>query len=133
MKKFLLVIPLALSLGACASLQALQTDVGNAFGVLTGTSIPPTALIVAANSYDAAEATATNYLIYCSSNKTVQPCALSNRQAVVKAVRAGRVVRGQLETYISSGTSAPPALYQEILGIISSVQSVIPQITGVSK
>lgn len=133
MKKLLLIVPLALSLGACASLQVLQSDVSNAFGVLTGTSIPPTALIVAANSFDAAEATATNYLVYCKSNPAVQPCALSNRQAVVKAVRAGLVLRGQLESYISNGTSAPPALYQEILGIISSVQSVIPQITGASK
>lgn len=130
MRKLLPVLLGTVLLGGCAQ---LDNNLTNAYDLLTQTSIPPTALIVAANSFDAIEATATNYLVYCKTNTAFQACAKSNRQAVIKAVRAGRILRTQVESYISTGTNAPPALYQEALGIVTTLQGLIPPITGATK
>jgi hypothetical protein len=126
MKKFLLLIPLVLSLGACASLQA-------DWAIITGAQVSPTQIIVAANAFDAGEASATQYLLFCkSANPSPAYCALSNRQAVVKAVRAGRVARNQLEPYVVSGTAGPAALYNTLVAVVTNLQAQIPS-TGVAK
>ena len=120
MKKFLLVIPLILTLGACASLQT-------AWNVVTGVSVSPTQILVAANAFDAGEASATQYLLFCrSAAPPPSYCALKTRQAVVSAVRAGRVVRNQLEPYIVSGTAGPAALYNTLVATVNALQTQIP-------
>jgi hypothetical protein len=124
MKK-LLVIPLLLALGGCASLNT-------AWSVVTGASVSPTQILVAANAFDAGEATATQYLLYCKANPAISPCLLSTRQAVVKAVRAGRVTRGQLEPYIVSGAAGPAALYNALVATVTQLQASIPT-TGASQ
>ena len=127
MKKFLLIIPLALSLGACASLQ-------NAWNVVTSATVSPTQIIVAANAFDAGEASATQYLLYCKqASPAPSYCALKTRQAVVSAVRAGRVARNQLEPYVVSGTAGPSAIYNTLVATVTSLQSEIPSNPGVAK
>ena len=126
MKKFLLLALLALPLGACAT---LQTD----WAIITGTQVSPTQILVAANAFDAGEATATQYLLYCKATVPAPSyCALATRQAVVKAVRAGRVARAQLEPYITSGTAGPSAIYNTLVATVQSLQTQIPA-TGASK
>lgn len=126
MKKFILIIPLILTLGACASLQT-------AWNVVTGVSVSPTQIIVAANAFDAGEASATQYLLFCrSAAPPPSYCALQTRQAVVKAVRAGRVTRNQLEPYIVSGTAGPAALYNALIAVVTNLQTQIPN-TGATK
>jgi hypothetical protein len=120
MKRFFIVFPLLFALGACASLQT-------AWDVATGTEVSPTQIIVAANAFDAGEASATQYLMFC---KSVAPapsyCALSTRKTVVAAVRAGRAARIQLEPYIVSGAAGPAALYNTLVATITTLQSQIP-------
>lgn len=125
MKKLLLVIPLLLSLGACASLNT-------AWSVVTGVSVSPTQIIIASNAFDAGEASATQYLLYCKANPVVAYCALKTRQSVVSAVRAGRVARNQLEPYVVSGSAGPAAIYNTLVATVQSLQAQIPS-TGVSK
>lgn len=120
MKKLLVIAALALGLGGCAT---IQTD----WSIITGTSVSPTQIIVAANAFDAGEASATQYLLYCKATVPTPPyCALSTRQTVVKAVRAGRVARNQLEPYIVSGTAGPIAIYNTLVATVSSLQTTIP-------
>lgn len=119
MKRLLLILPLILTLGACATLNA-------DWAIITGTTISPTQIVVAANAFDAAEGTATQYLLYCKQFPTQSPCALSTRQTVVKAVRAGRTARNQLEPYVVSGTAGPAAIYNTLIATVSSLQSQIP-------
>ena len=126
MKKLLLVIPLVLTLGACATLQTT-------WNIITGASVSPTQIIIAANAFDAGEASATQYLLYCRANPAVSYCALATRQAVVRAVRAGRVTRQQLEPYIVSGTAGPAALYNTLVATVTSLQAQIPANPGVAK
>ena len=125
MKKFLLIIPLVLSLGACASLQT-------AWDVVTGASVSPTQILVAANAFDAGEASATQYLMFCKVNAALKGCDLATRQAVIAGVRAGRAARAQLEPYVVSGTAGPSAIYNTLITAITSVQSSLPA-TGASK
>jgi len=130
MKRLLLVIPLMLSLGGCAT--PFGTFVTKTWDVVTGTSASPTQIIVAANAFDAGEASATQYLLYCKATVPAPSfCALATRRGVVKAVRAGRAVRNQLEPYIVSGTAGPIALYNSLIAAVTSLQSQIP--AGVSK
>ena len=127
MKKLLLIIPLLFTLGACASLQT-------AWSVVTGVSVSPTQIIVAANAFDAGEASATQYLLYCrAAAPPPSYCALATRQQVVAAVRAGRVTRAQLEPYIVSNTAGPAALYNALIATVTSLQSQIPTTPGVAK
>lgn len=125
MKKLLILALLALPLGACATLQA-------DWAIVTGTTASPTQIIVAANAFDAAEATATQYLLYCNANPTASACALKTRQPVVTGVRAGRVARNQLEPYITSGAAGPVALYNTLEAVVTTLQSSIPA-TGAAK
>lgn len=127
MKKLLLIIPLALSLGACASLT-------NAWNVVTGVSVSPQQIVIVANAYDAGEASATQYLLYCKATVPAPSyCALATRQSVVKTVRTARAARNALEPYIVSGSAGPAALYNTLVAAVNSLQAQIPANPGVAK
>lgn len=126
-RKIAIMLALGLSLGGCASLQT-------AWGVVTGATVSPTQIVVAANAFDAGEASATQYLLYCKA--TVPPpsyCALTTRKSVVSVVRAGRAARNQLEPYIVSGTAGPSALYNTLVATVTTLQANIPTNPGVTK
>lgn len=125
MRKIAIVLALGLSLGGCASLQT-------AWSVVTGVSVSPTQIIVAANAFDAGEASATQYRNYCIANPAVSYCALKIQQKVKAAVLAGRPVRNQLEPYIVSGTAGPAALYNSLVTLATQLQASIPS-TGASQ
>ena len=127
----LVVVVLAVSLGGCATQfgQKLETI----YSTLTS-PISPKSIVVSANSFDAVEATAAQYLLYCHGFKPNYPseCALATRQKVVAGVRSARSFRNQMEPYITSGTTAPAEVYDALSAAIASLQSSIPA-TGVSK
>lgn len=126
MKKILLAAALAFSLAGCAT---IKTD----WNIITGATVSPTQIIVTANAFDAAEASATQYLLYCKATVPAPSyCALQTRKTVVAAVRAGIVARNQLEPYITSGTAGPLAIYNTLLATVASLQSSIPA-TGAAK
>lgn len=118
MRKIAAVL-LALSLGGCASLQKVET----AWQVLTAASVSPTQIIVAGNAFDAAEASATQYLLYCKTNPAPSACSLDNRQKVVAAVRSGRKARNTLEPYVVSGTAGPSTIFETLVAAITTLQA----------
>jgi hypothetical protein len=127
MKRLVLVAALALSLAGCASFQT-------AWSVVTGASASPTQIIVAANAFDAGEASATQYLLYCKATVPAPSyCALATRRSLVTAVRAGRAARNQLEPYIVSGAAGPAALYNSLVAAVTQIQAEIPTNPGVAK
>src|SRR6266403_2033417 len=113
MKK-LLILVLALSLGACANLKT-------AYQVITEASVSPTQIVVAANAFDALEGTATQYLVYCKANLSTPICSADNRRSVIKYVRSGRAARNQLETYVAAGNAGPSSLYNTLIAAINSL------------
>jgi hypothetical protein len=115
-----------LMLGSCANLQTAWT-------VITTASVSPTQIIIAGNSFDAAEASATQYLAACKAGAIpATACALSTRQKVVAAVRAGRSARNGLEPYVVSGTAGPSALYNTMITSINTLNTNLPP-TGAPK
>jgi hypothetical protein len=119
----------SLALGGCASeLQKLKT----VYSVVTETTVSPSTIIVASNSFDALEATATQYLTYCKANLSTSACSADNRRTVIKAVRAGRAARNQLETYVTNNTAAPSAIYNTLVAAINAL-NISAATSGVSK
>ena len=112
-------------LGGCAQLQ-------NTWDTLSGATVSPTTLIIAANGFDAAEASATEYLKWCKANLSQPACSKSNLTNVVAGVRAGRTARNNLEPYITSGKAGPVALYNTLVATVTTLQSAIPA-TGAAK
>ncbi len=113
MKK-LLILALALTLGACANLKT-------AYQVITEASVSPTQIIVAANAFDALEGTATQYLVYCKANLATTICSADNRRSVIKYVRSGRAARNQLETYVAAGNAGPAGLYNTLIAAVNQL------------
>jgi hypothetical protein len=116
----------ALALGACSTVQ----------GVLNAASLSPAAVIVVGNGFDAAEATATNYL-------TLPACATGGPticrtpaavKAIVPIVRAGRQERNALEAACGASTSSTACVsaYQSLSATVNSLQSLFTQY-GVQK
>lgn len=110
--------------GGCAQLE-------NAWNAATGASVSPQVVIVAANSFDALEATATNYITLpaCTgSNGPVcaDPAAVAK---IVPAVRAGRIARDNLEAFLAAHPDelGPSGLYDALTGAISTLQGAFAQ------
>ena len=120
----LLIACVALSLGGCAT---FQKD----WGALTGASVSPEAVLVAGNTFDALEATATNYLTFCKANRALPVCAsyVSARKQILPAIRSGRAARNNLEAFLQNnpGKLGPTGLYNALTSAIATIQNVIDQ------
>lgn len=122
MRKILLVFALGFSLSACAQLT-------NAWDTLTGASVSPTAVYVAANSFDAVEITATNYLNYCKTHITTSLCNKQAIAALIPAVRSGRLARTNLEQFLQAHPDAIGAagLYDALIAATTTLQGIETQ------
>lgn len=118
MKK-LLIVALLLSLGGCATVQRI-------YGVITGTSVTPLTVYVAAQTYDASVASATNYLkLPLCSGQGNQVCRTQTASvAIVKAIRAGRPIRNQLEAAIDAGNGNAPVSASLLQTLLNSNQAI---------
>ena len=124
MKKVLLALTVALSLGACAALQ-------NDYNALTGASVSPTAVIVAANAFNGVEATATNYLRLTKCKAGGSPICRDPRATavIIPAVRSGRTARNNLEAFMvaNPGVLGPTGLYNALVASTQTLQQVFSQ------
>lgn len=132
MKKLFAIALLGLSLAGCASLT-------KGYDIITGATVSPAAVIVAGNSFDAIEATATNYLVFCRANRASVVCKdyVAARKAILPAVRSGRVARNNLENFLTAnpGQLGPSGLYNALVTSISTLQAIVSEynVAGVSK
>lgn len=98
MKKLLILLMLASApLGGCATIKT-------AFGVVTGATVTVQEVYIAANAYDAIEASATTYLKLpvCGNLPCRNPSAT---KPIVAAVRSGRLARTALEKAVNTTTN----------------------------
>ena len=118
MKKLMLTIGLVFALSGCSVISTLE-----------GTTISPTQVIVAGNSFDAIEATATNYLRLplCPAAKLCRTAEAT--YAIIPSVRAARVARNQMEAFVTAnpGTVVPVTLYNTAITAINALQSALTQ------
>ena len=117
MRKILAVV-FALTLSGCAGFQ-----------LLSGTSVPPTAVYVAVNSFDAVEATATNYLRLkkCSPTSGSVCRSPTATAKIIPAVRSGRVARTNLEQFYKDnpGALGPASLYNALVTATSTLNGIM--------
>lgn len=126
-----LALVAAVTLGGCATFGNIPKDVLNVWNVATGVSVSPAAVIVAANTFDALEASATNYLRLpkCSAVSGPVCRAPEAARAIIKAIRAGRPARNQLETFLRThpGELGPQGLYDALTTTAQTVQAIFAQ------
>lgn len=122
MRRVFLALTVAFTLSGCASISKV-------YDTVTGATVSPAAVVVAGNSFDALEATATNYLVFCKANKALAACSnyIKVRKAILPAVRSGRVARNNLENFLTAnpGQLGPSGLYNALIASINTVQAVI--------
>ena len=125
MRKILIAIALAASLTGCAT---FQTD-WNAISTVVGSTVSPTAVYVARNSFDALEVTATNYIVFCKRNPATVGCSKTAIATIIPAVRAGRVARANLVQFQKDhpGQLGPSGLYDALVSATNSLQSIANQ------
>lgn len=127
MKRILIVCTLALALTGCSTFGKIET----AFGVLTGATVSPQAVVIAANTFDALEATATNYL-------RLKKCIGANgpvcrdpgaTKVLIPAVQEARGARNDLEAFLKAhpGQLGPSGLYDALQTAIARVESIVKQ------
>ena len=129
MKKIFAVIALALSLGACSTLQGLSR--------LTTVQVTPQAVYLAENGYDAIEVTATSYLRVCHARMSTPGCSSTAISKLIPAVRTGRVARSNLHSFMKAHPDALGAagLYDALVVATNTLNSVSTtyNIAGVTK
>lgn len=127
MKK-IIVLAVVLSLGGCASLQ-------NDWNALTGSAVSPTAVIVAGNSFDALEATATNYLRLKKCSTASGPICRDPKATaiIIPAIRSGRASRTNLEQFMANhpGKLGDQGLYNALQTAITTLKQAF-SIYGIS-
>lgn len=129
MKKLLIMLLIAPLLGACAT--TFGQELSNIYNAATGATVSPAAVLVAGNSFDAVEKTATNYIVFCSGHRTNPACAnfITIRSQLVPAVRSGRAARNNLEAFMKAnpGALGPAGLYNALQASVQTLQDVMTQ------
>ena len=120
MKKLFLC--LALLLVGCAGIT-------NAINVVSGTSVTPGQAYIAANAFDAIEATATTYLQLpgCTAGGSVVCRSATAVAKIVPAIRIGRTARNALEAAVTSSGGAPvsTSLYSALTAQTNTLQQIV--------
>lgn len=127
MKKIVLLagaLALALSAAGCAPLSTV-------WDAATGATVPTTGVIVAVNTFDALEATATNYLSLpkCVNGGPVLCRDPGATAKIIPAVRAGRAARTNLESFLQAnpGQLGPSGLYNALQASVTTLQGILTQ------
>lgn len=94
MRKLIAASLVAMAMAGCSAVKSLPT--------LSAVTINPTMVIVAANSFDAVEATASNYLRYCTPAVQPKGCSATAIAKIIPAIRSGRIARNNLEAFLKA-------------------------------
>lgn len=124
LKYGILIALSALSLGACSTLQ-------NDFAIITGATVSTAAVSVAGNSFDALEATATNYLKLARCSGSNGPICRDPKAtaALIPAVRGARIARNNLESFLvaNPGQLGPSGLYNALSTSLNTLEAIFSQ------
>lgn len=133
MKRLILAASLALALAGCAP-GSFGAKVEGVVSAITGATVSPQAIIVLANSFDALEVTAKNYI----NPRLNRRCDGTNgpicrdpaaTKEIIKAVRAGRVARNNAKQFLRDhpGELGSQGLYDALQDTVSTLQSIFTQ------
>jgi hypothetical protein len=132
MKRIIIVLTLAFSLGGCAGtlakFRAAETTVSNAVGVVGGLKVNSKSAYVAINVFNAAERSATAYLRLPPCDGQTKVCrAAGAAEAIDPPFRAGIQARNDLRSYMraNKGTLADAGLYNTLVSATDTLQKVM--------
>lgn len=118
----LLILPLLFVLGGCAAIPALQ-KLESFYEDISGSTVSPQNVYIAANAFDASKTLATSYFTYCRTRLSSGICNAANRRFVLKYIRSGTAARNQLETYLVAGTPAPTQIYKTLIAAVDALKT----------
>lgn len=118
------IVLLGLSLTSCAAWQKVE----NAYVVVTSATVTPNQVYIAANAFDAVEASATQYLRLpvCGS----VPCRDPNAtKSLVASIRSGRLARNKLESAVGANPGAPvdANLFATLTSSTSTIKAILAE------
>lgn len=118
------LVPLA----GCDTLQRIT----NTYGAITDSSVPPSLVIVAGNTFDGIEVTAKNIIVACTPKTRPSACKDVPLRNLIAAIRAGRASRDGLEGFLAAHPSAlgSKGLYDALEASISTIQAAIAAYNG---
>lgn len=124
MKRYLMVLTVALSLSGCTSFHT-------ALDVLSGVTVSPEAVVIASNTFNALEATATNYLRLkrCNGNNGPVCRDPAATKVLIPAIRTARKARNDLEQFLTDhpGQLGPTGLYDALRQSVETVKNIVIQ------
>ena len=122
MRKLLIVLAVV-GLGGCT------TNLQNAYNVLSGASVSPATVYIARNSFDAVEATATNYIVFCKVHPVTPGCSRTAIAKLIPAVRSGRVARSNIVAFQNThpGQLGPVGLYEALITSTNTITAIQQQ------
>jgi hypothetical protein len=96
---------------------------------LTEATVSPTTVVVAVNAFDAAKATATNYITYCTPNPAPVGCSESAIVKLIPAVRSGTEARNSLKDFLKThpGQLGEKGVYDALTSATSTIQAIAAQ------
>lgn len=113
------------SLGACTTFTQKFEAVASA---VSGATVDPQAVLIASNTFDGLQRTATNYLRLKRCSAVSGPICRSPEatKKIIPAIRAGRVARNNLQLFLKQhpGALGPQGLYDSLQAAITTLQSV---------
>lgn len=115
---------LALTLVSCAELR-------NAFDIVSESKVSPSAVYIAANAFNALEATATNYLRLPRCTPAIRPVCREPEitPKIINNVRAGRQARNGLVKFLKDHPNelGPRGLYDVLVASTSTLRAIFDQ------
>lgn len=132
MRKLLIVLIAAVSLGGCAALQRDFATFQTAIGAVEGSVVSQKTVFVAANAFDALKVTATNYLRLPKCGPGTGPVCRDPRAvaAITPAVRSGTIVRNRLVAAARAAGDQPIAVsadWNTFKSIAATLREVLAQ------
>lgn len=125
MKRFLITLSVLATLGGCAQVNSLY----QAASKISDASVSPTAVIIAANGFDAIEVTAANYLTLPRCPKVTVCRDPQATKVLIPAIKSGRIARNNLKAFLRThpGQLGSKGLYDALNASISTIQGIISQ------
>lgn len=127
------LLAIGLNFSACSSdpnNPGFIQKVENVYNTVTGATVSPEAVVVIANTFNAIEITAKNYLLLPRCPKSQPVCRDPKAtQPLIKAIRLGRTQRDNLEQFLADhpGQLGPSGLYDALNTSITAINDIFAQ------
>lgn len=114
----------SLALAGCAGFQEKLDIATSVYTTATETTVPASAVVPLANTFNILKAGATNYGRYCIAQKMIPAiCSADIRRNVIRSVRAGTGARNQMEASLRNGEPALSSIYNVLVSAVNGLKA----------